>query len=128
MVKSVIAGTLLSALVFLSVSFLSFINSSRSEFPVENVQKVNIGYPSTYLTQYWVNNSESNATSVRYSWKFKILFISCFAYWLIFGGTYVGYKYHVRSKARARRRRRRRHSSSGTFEETSTRSGSSVVA
>lgn len=79
-IKIILKGTLLSILVFFSISLISIIlqlSPFHYFLDMENYQ-LTIGYPSTYYYQFWVNgNSFPN-----FRWFIKYLIADCFLTWV----------------------------------------------
>ena len=80
-------GTLLSVLVFFSISFLTFLWRVNPLGLYENPPKykLNIGFPFTYYYEFWLRCSDApNA-----GWELKQLFLDILLTWVIVAGLYV---------------------------------------
>lgn len=114
MIKTVFKGTLLSILVFFSVSFITFLTgtSAKQAGNLQNLQSLSVGFPLTYYQQNWLVEERSGTLQVYENWKPKNLLLSCFLYWVVVGGGYTGYTYWQTQQRRDRQKKRRRRRSS----------------
>lgn len=78
MIKKLINYTLLSILIFFSISFLTIFNDIYSPLNTTPVYPtLSLGFPFTYYEQFQVNNSPF----LNAGWNLKNLLADCFLTW-----------------------------------------------
>jgi hypothetical protein len=85
--KYIFWGTILSILIFLSISFITVLTQIN---PLHYYQKdenyhFDIGFPFEYYSQFWIKGSDIPNSG----WNLKNLFYDCFLCWIIVTGLYV---------------------------------------
>lgn len=82
--KSVFKGTMLSILIFFSISFISVLLQLNSPIHRQIDSSFSIGFPFTYYHQFLIDASIPNS-----SWKIGNLIVDCFITWIIVIGIYI---------------------------------------
>jgi len=79
MMKELIKGTLLSVLIFFSISFITVLTQINSPFHrIEGNYKLSIGFPFEYYYEFLVELPTPNS-----GWNVDNLIIDCLITWLI---------------------------------------------
>lgn len=86
LVRVILTGTLLSILVFLSISFITVLTEINPLHYYGNHEqyKLDIGFPFTYYGQFWLSGN----TIPNSGWTINYLFYDCFLTWTIVTGIY----------------------------------------
>jgi hypothetical protein len=84
MIRKLTTGTILSTLVFLSVSFLTVLLQINSPLHRQTNSEFNIGFPLTYYSQFMADDSIPNA-----GWNGNSLLLDILITWTITTGTYI---------------------------------------
>jgi hypothetical protein len=80
----IIKGTVLSVLIFFSISFL-FVLYRISPITVGDTYSLEIGFPFSYYEQFQLRGNPF----VNSGWNLKHLFLDCVITWVIVCGSYV---------------------------------------
>lgn len=80
-------GTILSILVFFSVSFISFLTQVNPlhYYKSSETYKLDIGFPFTFYRQFWLSGSRIPNSG----WTLDNLFYDCFITWIVVAGCYM---------------------------------------
>jgi len=81
---NILKGTVLSILIFLSISFL-FVLYRISPITIGETYSLEIGFPFTYYEQFQLKGN----TFINSSWNLNHLFWDCIITWVIVCGSYV---------------------------------------
>jgi len=81
-------GTILSILVFFSVSFLPFLYRISPLTIGEDFDPLDIGFPLTYYSQFKMRGNDF----FNSGWNINHLFFDCLIYWIVICGGYVVFK------------------------------------
>jgi len=84
MIKKLITGTILSILIFFSISFLTVLFQINSPLHRQTNDHLDIGFPLTYYSQFMVDEPIPNS-----EWKVNNLLLDIFITWTVVTGTYV---------------------------------------
>lgn len=87
MIKKLAEGTLLSILVFLSISFISVLVQINSPLQRDVLIGREIGFPLTYYYEFMVDCSIPNS-----GWNLKNLILDSVLTWLVVIGSYLFFK------------------------------------
>ena len=84
--STIINGTVLSVLVFFSVSFITVLTQLNPlrNYKHSEVFNLDIGFPFTYHSQFWISGS----TIPNSGWTINNLFYDCFITWVVVTGLY----------------------------------------
>jgi len=86
MIRRLLIGTLLSILVFFTVSFLTVLIQIAGPLNGHAPRVgLDVGWPLTFYTEFWVRGS----TSANYGWNVPNLMLVCLITWIIFTGSYI---------------------------------------
>lgn len=90
MVKKISKGTLLSILIFFSISFITILMQIGPfhYYGLNETYKLDIGFPFKYYGQFWVSKSNTPNSG----WHLKNLFLDCLLTWILVVGLYVWIK------------------------------------
>jgi hypothetical protein len=83
LIKIILKVTLLSSLIFFSISFITVLFQVNSPLNRQIDSTLNIGYPFIYYYQFYIDLPIPNS-----GWNIKNLFIDCLLIWLIVFGIY----------------------------------------
>jgi hypothetical protein len=88
--QNLFKATALSILIFLSISFLTIlVNIAPFRFYENNeMYKMEIGFPFTYYSQFWVGNS----IFPNFGWNVPNLLLDCLLTWVFIVGIYFWFK------------------------------------
>lgn len=80
-IKTLFVGTLLSILVFFSISFITVLIQINPlhYYKIGERYKLNIGFPFKYYEQFWVRGSDIPNSG----WIIENLFYNCVITWII---------------------------------------------
>ena len=86
LIWTIFAGTLLSILVFLSVSFTTFLTQINPlhYYKSSETYKLDIGFPFIYYGQFWLSSSSIPNSG----WTINNLLYDCFITWVVVIGIY----------------------------------------
>ena len=87
-------GTILSILVFFSVSFLPFLYKISPLTRGEDSYKLDVGFPLKYYGQFQLRGNDF----LNSGWNVKNLILDCLIYWIVICGCYVLIKRKTASK------------------------------
>ena len=82
--KKIVIGTLLSILIFFSVSFITVLSQLNSPLNQPLDSSMSIGFPFNYYHQFMVSPPTFNS-----SWNPTNLLLDCFITWLLVVGIYI---------------------------------------
>jgi hypothetical protein len=87
MIKNTLIGTILSILIFFSISFLTVLTQINPfhYYKNEETYQLNIGFPLIYYNQFWLSGSNIPNSG----WTVNYLFFDCILTWVIVTGTYI---------------------------------------
>jgi len=96
--KNVIQGTLLSVLIFLSVSFVTVLTQINPVHYYKNGEpyRLDIGFPFRFYQQFWLRGSEIPNSG----WFIGNLFYDCILTWMVIVGLFVLIKWRQYKKAK----------------------------
>ena len=77
--KTIFTGTLLSILVFFSISFITVLIQISPLHKHYETYKLDIGFPFKYYGQFWLSGS----TMPNSGWTLSNLFYDCFLTWSV---------------------------------------------
>lgn len=78
-------GTILSTLVFFSVSFLPFLYKISPLTRGEDSYKLDIGFPFKYYSQFQLRGNDF----LNSGWNVNNLVLDCVIYWIVICGLYI---------------------------------------
>ena len=81
---NILKGTVVSILIFLSVSFL-FVLYRISPLTMGDTYNLEIGFPFIYYEQFQLSGNPY----LNSGWNIKNLFLDCIITWILVGGFYV---------------------------------------
>lgn len=86
LIRVIFTGTLLSILVFLSVSFITFLTQINPlhNYKSSETYKLDIGFPFIYYRQFWLSGS----TIPNSGWTITNLIYDCLITWVVVTGIY----------------------------------------
>jgi len=79
--KRILKGTILSILIFFSISFITILFQLNSPINRQIDSTLNIGFPFIYYTQFFVEPPILNS-----GWNIKNLILDCLLVWIIVNG------------------------------------------
>ena len=82
--KKILKGTILSVLVFLSISFL-FVLYRITPITIGDTYSLEIGFPFTYYKQFQLSGSPY----LNSSWHGRSLILDCLITWVVVCGFYI---------------------------------------
>ncbi len=82
---NLIKGTLLSMLVFFTLSFFSVIYSIKHPENYVEVAEMHIGFPFSYYYQFWLSGSDGP----NWGGNYLNLLLDCFICWTVVTGIYL---------------------------------------
>ena len=85
--KLILTGTALSILVFLSVSFISFLTQINPihYYATNETYRLDIGFPFKFYEQFFLSGSRIPNSG----WHAENLLLDCFLTWITIAGLYV---------------------------------------
>lgn len=85
--KHILIGTILSILVFFSISFLTVLTQINPfhYYKNEEIYQLNIGFPLIYYHQFWLSGSKIPNSG----WTVNYLFYDSILTWIIVAGAYI---------------------------------------
>jgi hypothetical protein len=84
MIKRIVTGTVLSALIFLSISFVTVLLQINSPLHRQTNDNLDIGFPIPYYSQFMVDAPIPNS-----GWEGKNLVFDIFITWTVVTGIYL---------------------------------------
>ena len=86
LIWTIFTGTFLSILVFLSVSFITFLTQINPlhYYKSSETYKLDIGFPFIYYQQFWLSGSSIPNSG----WTINNLFYDCLITWVVVTGIY----------------------------------------
>ena len=85
-IRTIFTGTLLSLLIFFSISFITVLTQINPlhYYRKNETYKLEIGFPFTYYGQFWLSGS----TIPNSGWTINNLFYECLLTWVVVTGIY----------------------------------------
>ncbi len=92
-----IIGTLLSALIFFSISFITFLKNINPihKYNLNETYHLEVGFPYTYYYEFL----SSGANVPNSGWKINLLFFDCLLIWVTTVGLFMYLKLKIRKKS-----------------------------
>lgn len=84
MIKKIIIGTILSVLIFFSISFVTVLFQISSPIHRQTNGHLDIGFPFIYYSQFMVDGPEPNS-----GWDGNNLILDILLIWIVATGVYV---------------------------------------